>query len=175
MRRWIWAVLLAGCSGYGEAGRSAALMADASDAYLAEVGDKLAAEQQFYERTRSHLEAQLRSEQTTRHAWEENQPSMEAIELVEKMDLQSPADLYDALLEANARREEEARKTAADRAAFRRTGAENLAKLEARRAELMRLRASFEALAKELSIDARIAYIERLAITARETLRRRKP
>ena len=35
--------------------------------------------------------------------------------------------------------------------------------------------AVFEALAKELSIDARVAYIERLAIHARATLKRMKP
>lgn len=180
MKRWAWAFLLAGCAGYDEANRTAAHLADSTDAYLREVGGKLTAEQAFYERARADFEAQRRRETEATLAWETAQPPLEAIDLVESLAgdeeaLRRPGDFYDALLEANARREAEAREEAAERAALRRAYSENLADLELKRSELARLRGVFESLAKELSIDARVAYIERLAIHARATLKRLKP
>lgn len=180
MRRWAWAMLLTGCAGYGEANRTAAHLADATDAYLRDVGAKLTAEQTFYEQARADFGAQLRRERESQRAWEASQPPLEMIDRVEEMvrderALRWPGDFYDALLDVNARREAQAREEAADRAAFRKSYSKNLSELELKRSELARLRAVFEALAKELSIDARVAYIERLAIHARATLKRMKP
>lgn len=180
MKRWAWVLLLTGCSGYEEANRTAAHLADATDAYVREVGEKLTAEQTFYEQARADVEAQLRRERESKRAWEASQPPLEMLDRMEALvrdegALRWPGDFYDALLAVNAEREARAREEAADRAAFRKTYSKNLADLEMKRSELARLRAAFEALAKELSIDARVAYIERLAIHARATLRRMKP
>jgi hypothetical protein len=169
-------VVLCGCSGYPEARRSAHQMADASDAYLREVGRRLTDEQGHLERARAAREGEARREREARRAWEREQPPVGTIDLVEQMvreekALKLPGDLYDALLEANARREAEARARAAERAAVRRAYAAALARLEEKRGELARLRAVFESLARELSIDARIAYIERMATHARDANR----
>lgn len=165
--------LVAGCAGYPEAQRSAAQMADATDAYLRETGRRLSDEQAHYERARAEQDAALRRERDARAAV---RPLPQTIELVEKMiredgALRRPGDLYEALLSDNARREAAARDRAAERAALRRAYSESLARLEEKRSDLVRLRSAFEALAAELSIEAKVAYIERLAIHARDVMR----
>lgn len=170
MKKLVVLLLVTGCAGYPEARRSAAQMADATDAYLRETGRRLSDEQAHYERARAEQDARLRRERAA------VRPAPETVELVEKMiredgALRRPGDLYEALLSENARREAAARDRAAERAALRRGYTESLARLEEKRSDLVRLRSAFEALAAELSIEAKVAYIERLAIHARDVMR----
>jgi hypothetical protein len=171
------ALLAAGCEGVSEARRSAAQLAEATDGYVQQVGARMDAEQRAYEQARWELDG---GQDRLRRTREAARPSLGSIERVERLiasdePMRRPAEFYDALLQENARREEEARARAADRAALRRAYAANLADLELKRSELQHLRTTFESLIKELSLVARIAYIERLAIHARSALRRPKP
>ncbi len=155
---------LCGCSGYSEARRTAAQMAEATDAYVADVTGQLSSEQEYYEKARAEVE---RGGDVSTHV----------VNLVDGLirdekTLQWPGEFADALMEVNTQREEGARRLAADRAAVREAYADNLSRLEVKRSELILLRASFEALAKELSIDARVAYIERLATHVLAAMRR---
>ena len=156
---------LAGCSGYEEARRSAVHLASAADAYLQEVDRQIGEEQRFFEAARSR---------------QAGKPQDEMGELVEEMMRDDraalwPADFYGRLVRYNDGREQQARARAAERAEVWNAYRANLSELQRKRSELVRLRAAFESLVKEISIDARVAYLERLANHARQALQRDDP